>query len=156
MVLPAWAAQIGYSEQQFQEMCSEARHPNHILGQLMFYAEHPATMFDATFYRREPLLEVRLDADYAHNLFIGMVGDDARAIACLKAVRLSTGTCVHMNEIWGLFYMPPNIDIRDIDLGKGEEIAGAHGETTRQMISAMYHCRSRAEEDFFLARWIAS
>ena len=32
----------------------------HLAWQLTFYAEHPLTRFDATFYEREPSLEVTL------------------------------------------------------------------------------------------------
>jgi hypothetical protein len=52
--------------------------------------------------------------------------------------------------------MPPNLDIASVDLSAGDETAGMNNETIRHMISATYYCRSRAEEDFFLARWIAS
>jgi hypothetical protein len=52
--------------------------------------------------------------------------------------------------------MPADLDIRDIDLSQGKEIVGANGETARKIIRETYHCKSRAEEDFFLARWIAS
>jgi hypothetical protein len=52
--------------------------------------------------------------------------------------------------------MPPDLDIGDIDLAQGEEVAGFNGETIREMIRHVYHCKSRAEEDWFLARWIAS
>jgi hypothetical protein len=52
--------------------------------------------------------------------------------------------------------MPADLDIRDIDLSQGEQIVGANGATVREIIRETYHCQLRAEEDFFLARWVAS
>jgi hypothetical protein len=156
MMIPVWAEQIGFSERQVRAMCSDDQHPHHIFEQLMFYAEHPATSFDVTFYHREPLLDVTLDHGYASRLITCMIyGGGAHVLTrLLKKVEFSDGTRVGMNEIWSLIYMPPDLGIDDVDLSVGEVISGAQGETTRHMISAMYHCRSRAEEDFFLARWI--
>jgi hypothetical protein len=52
--------------------------------------------------------------------------------------------------------MPDDLDISDVDLAQGAQIVGLNGETAREIIRQTYHCRSRAEEDFILTRWIAS
>jgi hypothetical protein len=71
-------------------------------------------------------------------------------------VKFSDGTVVNAGEIWMFNYMPDDLDISDIDLTQGEQIVGLNGETAREIIRQTYRCQSRAEEDFFLARWIAS
>jgi hypothetical protein len=37
-----------------------------------------------------------------------------------------------------------------------EEVTGPSGETPREIIRNTYRCQSRAEEDQFIAHWIAS
>ena len=41
-------------------------------------------------------------------------------------------------------------------MAMAEEVIGFGGETLREMIRLTYRCAVRAEEDFFIARWIAS
>ena len=43
-----------------------------------------------------------------------------------------------------------------VDLREAEQKVGQNGETLRQMIRESYHCKTRAEEDKFLRRFIAS
>jgi hypothetical protein len=74
----------------------------------------------------------------------------------LCRLAFSDGTTVDASEVWTINFMPPNLDTTNIDLAQGAEIVGFGGETLREMIRNTYHCCSRAEEDFFLARWIAS
>ena len=51
---------------------------------------------------------------------------------------------------------PDDLDVNGIDLARAEEVIGFGGETVREIIRDTYRCRSRAEEDHFIARWIAS
>jgi hypothetical protein len=74
----------------------------------------------------------------------------------LRSVAFADGTTVDVSEIWTINYMPANLDITGIDRSQSQQVAGFDGETLREMIRNNYHCRSRAEEDYFLARWIAS
>jgi hypothetical protein len=52
--------------------------------------------------------------------------------------------------------MPADLDVTKVDLAEGEQVVGLGDETVREIIRNTYRCRSRAEEHFFLARWIAS
>jgi hypothetical protein len=52
--------------------------------------------------------------------------------------------------------MPHDLDISNVDLAEGEQIGAPNGDTVREMIRTTYRCASRAEEDFFFSRWIAS
>jgi hypothetical protein len=53
-------------------------------------------------------------------------------------------------------YMPDDLDVSGIDLTQGDRVGGVGGETVREIIRSTYRCASRAEEDFFLGRWLAS
>jgi hypothetical protein len=122
----------------------------HLLWQIGWYVEHAHQRFDVTFYDREPLLEVTLAKDFAHEW------RPWRREALINRIAFSDGTVVSAAEIWTLNYMPHDLDITGVDLAEGEQVGGANGETVREIIRHTYHCKSRAEEDFFLSRWIAS
>jgi hypothetical protein len=119
---------------------------------------YPQQMFDVTFYDREPLLDVKLDQRWAMRLTILLMSDaEVEQIqAFCRCVVLSDGTTVPFAAIWTINYMPEDLDTRNVNLVGGEEVVGFGGETVREIIRTTYRCRTRAEEDFFLARWIAS
>jgi hypothetical protein len=73
-----------------------------------------------------------------------------------RRIRSSDGSAISLAGIWTLNYMPRDLDISGVDLFEGDRRIGDGDETMREMISDSYRCRSRAEEDFFLARFIAS
>jgi hypothetical protein len=50
------------------------------------------------------------------------------------------GTVARASEIWTLNFIPDDLDVNGIDLARAEEVIGP----------------SLAEEDHFIARWIAS
>jgi len=56
--------------------------------------------------------------------------------------------------------MPQNgfsdAELAAVDLSRGEERLPPSGERMRQVISKMYRCESREEEDYFLRRFLAS
>ena len=127
-----------------------------MLWQLAHYASTGQT-FDATFYGREPSLEVTLTQEFAHAFMNALVSERVSDLSRLiRRVCFSDGTSIGVAGIWTLNYMPRDLDISDVDLSPGEQRIGDQGETMREMISNTYRCRSRAEEDFFLARFIAS
>jgi hypothetical protein len=131
----------------------------HLSWQLHWYAERPFTRFDATFYKREPILEVTLNKSYARNLCAALMYDQEprRLKELLDHVKFSDGTVVKASEIWALNLIPDDLDVNGIDLARAEEVViGFGGETLREIIRDTYRCRSRAEEDHFIARWIAS
>ena len=47
--------------------------------------------------------------------------------------------------------MPDELDVSSVDMADAEKAIGLDGETLREMIRNTYHCRSRAEEDHFIA-----
>jgi hypothetical protein len=154
---PEWAAEI--PDTAWERICAHYDdHAGQIFWQLTHYAEHPQQTFDATFYDREPILEVTLDKCWARDVMATLMYDRGapRLGELLDSVAFSDGTTALFNSVWTLNFMPPNLDITDIDLAQGEEVAGFGGETIRYMVGKTYRCKSRAEEDFFLARWIAS
>jgi hypothetical protein len=131
----------------------------HLLWQLMHYATTGQT-FDATFYDREPILEVTLDQAFAHE-FIGGSQRDTRYLRQLcSRIGFSDGTIIPITSIWTLNYMPhggiDNETLSNIDLAEAAIRAGQNGETVREMIRDTYRCASAAEEDYFVRRWIAS
>jgi hypothetical protein len=113
---------------------------------------------DTTFYDREPILDVTLDLSYARNLCAALMYDQgiAQIRDLLNHVRFSDGTVAGMLEIWTINYMPHDLDVSDVDMAEANTVVGVGGETLREIIRTTYRCRSRAEEDHFIARWIAS
>jgi hypothetical protein len=130
---------------------------SHLACTLQHFAE-TMQMFDATFYDREPILDVTLRRDWARAFCAAlMFRKESRHLAnLLERVTFSDGTAVDWNKIWTINYMPAELNTAGVDLAKGDDVIGLNGETVREMIRHTYHCESRAEEDFFLARWIAS
>jgi hypothetical protein len=113
--------------------------------------------FDATFYEREPILEVTLSDDWACSFCSALSDEDGRRAAKLLCqIIFSDGSAANLSEIWSLNYMPSDLDTAGVDLARGEEVIGLGGETVRHIVRETYRCKSRAEEDFFIARWIAS
>jgi hypothetical protein len=150
----------------------------HLMFKLAFFAMH-GQAFDVTFPHREPLLEVTLAPAFARRItrtmerpfsdprLYSLMGNllfehpqnwglADRLIKLCRQVELTDGTILDLTEVWILNYMPRDLDISDVDLSEGEQRIGDNGETMREMISQSYRCRSRAEEDYFLARFIAS
>jgi hypothetical protein len=132
--------------------------PSFQFWKLTWYAEHPHTQFDATFYNRAPVLNVTLDKNYARNLCAALMYDQDihRLKELLDHVQFSDGTVARMSDIWTLNYMPDDLDISNVDMTGAEQVIGLGGETLRQIIRETYRCQSRVEEDHFIARWIAS
>jgi hypothetical protein len=130
----------------------------HLFWQLTWYAEHPHARFDVTFYDREPILEVTLGKDYARDLCAALMYDHSvqQLRKLLDRVQFSGGTVARMSEIWTLNYMPAELDISGVDMADAENVIGLGGETLREIIRNTYRCRSRAEENHFISRWIAS
>jgi len=92
----------------------------HLLWQLSWYAEHENVTFDATFYDREPILEVTLDRDFAREFLASLGGRGGRAAELLTRVAFSDGTAVSVDRIWTINYMPRELDLTAIDLAQGE------------------------------------
>jgi hypothetical protein len=155
-MIPQWAKQVGLNAKQLREWMIADGHHRHILDQLLWFAEH-GSFFDVTFYDREPLLEVRIKYGFVSKFWAAIAEERPdRFEELINNIEFSDGTRVFAGDIWTLVWIPPHLDIRGADLGAGEQIIGFNGATARQIIRETYRCASRAEEDFFLARWIAS
>jgi hypothetical protein len=149
-------AEIDFAEarQRLDELFPSREH--HLLWKLEHFARTGQT-FDATFFDREPVLEVTLAQEFAFELLQALSWGSPEQIEQLcQRIRFSDGSNISLAGIWALNYMPPNLHISGVDLSEGDRRIGNRGETMREMISNSYRCRSRAEKDLFLARFIAS
>ncbi len=112
---------------------------------------------DVTFYKRKPLLDVKVSTKIGAARFYGLENYLPRL---LKRIEFSNGAVAGLGEIWTINPMPKGgfsaEELACVDLSKGEERHGPRGETLRTMIRNTYHCNSRNETDYFLRRWIAS
>jgi hypothetical protein len=131
---------------------------SHLVWQLTWYAEHPHARFDITFFDREPIFEVTLSKDYARGLSAALMYDHSvqQLKELLDRVQFSDGTVAAMSEIWMLNFMPDELDVSGVDMAEAKTVVGLGGETLREIIRNTSRCRSRAEEDHFIARWISS
>ena len=112
---------------------------------------------DVTFYRRRPLLDVKVSTKIGAARLYGL---ESHLPRLLKRIEFSNGAVVSLGEIWTINPMPMGgfsaEELASVDLSQGEERHGPRGETLRKMIRKTYHCKSRKETDYFLRRWIAS
>lgn len=112
---------------------------------------------DVTFYRRKPILDVRITTRLGAARLYGL---ESRLPRLLRRIEFSNGAFAGLNEIWTVNPMPMEgispEELAVVDLAQGEERMGPRGETLRKMIRKTYHCKSRDEVDYFLRRWIAS
>jgi hypothetical protein len=149
-------AEIDFAEarRRLDELFPTREH--HLLWQLEHFARTGQTL-DVTFFGREPALEVTLAQEFAFGFLEALSWGRAEQLEQLcRRVRFSDGSVISLAGIWTLNYMPRDLDISGVDLSEGDRQIGDGGETMREMISNSYRCRSRAEEDFFLARFIVS
>ena len=116
---------------------------------------HPC---DVTFYRRNPIINVRVD----QQLFLAMAygAGHKRLAEMLDAIKFSDGSAAGIMEIWTINPMPKGgfteQQLMAVDLAEAEDPVGPNGETLRQMIRDTYHCTTVQQEDRYLRRFIAS
>lgn len=112
---------------------------------------------DITFYRRKPILDVRVSTKLGAARIYGLEKHLPRLLRCIE---FSNGAIASLDEIWTVNPMPiegfSQAELDVVDLAQGEDRVGPGGETLRKMIRKTYHCNSRSEVDYFLRRWIAS
>jgi hypothetical protein len=135
-------------------------HGSHVFDMLTYQAERDLP-FDVTFLDREPILEVRLSADCTRRLFAGLIDRGTKKLRkVLDALEFSDGTTASFSSIWGIHPMPRNgftiLALDNADMHEGEPTAGPNQETIREMLRKMYRCRTEAEEDYLLRRFIVS
>jgi hypothetical protein len=113
---------------------------------------------DVTFYKREPILDVRAPKNIALALMYGAGAEKLQEL--LQTIDFSDGTSVGFGEIWTINPMPSggisNEDLESVDLSQGDVVAGLNGETVREIIRQTYHCESKRDEDHYLRRYLAS
>jgi len=112
---------------------------------------------DITFYRRRPILDVRVSTKLGAARLYGL---GSRLPRLLRRIEFSNGAVGGLDEIWTVNPMPmegfSQAELNAVDLAQGEERVGPNGETLRTMIRKTYHCQSRSAVDYFLRRWLAS
>lgn len=112
---------------------------------------------DVTFYRRKPLVNVRVSTKLGAARLYGL---ESRLLRLLRRIEFSNGAVAGLGEIWTVNPMPmegfTQEELDAVDLAQADERMGPGGETLRKMIRKTYHCKDRAEVDYYLRRWIAS
>jgi hypothetical protein len=113
---------------------------------------------DMTFHKRGPALDVKIDERIAITLMYGAGAKKMQEM--LGSVRLSNGKVVSYDDIWIIFPMPQGglsqEQLAEVDLAAGDEVWGPNGETVREMIHNVYHCKTKGEEEKYLRRYLAS
>lgn len=112
---------------------------------------------DVTFYRRKPMINVRVSAKLGA---VRIYGLDRRFADLLNSIEFSNGLIAGLSEIWTIHPMPKEgfttQELATADLSEGDRRAGPQGETIRKMIRKTYHCKSQKETEYFLRRFILS
>ncbi|MFC0130609.1 hypothetical protein [Ralstonia solanacearum] len=112
---------------------------------------------DVTFYKRKPIVNVRVSAKVGAARLYGLEDHIPRI---MRRIEFSNGMVASLSEIWTINPMPVDgftqEELDNVDLSAGEQQAGPRGETIRKMIRETYHCKSNKETDYYLRRWIAS
>jgi hypothetical protein len=113
---------------------------------------------DVTFLDRPAALDVVIDQKIGLALMYGAGAKKLQEM--LEEILLSNGDVVSFGKIWMILPMPvggiSKNDLAAVDLSDGEERFGPKGETIREMIRNLYHCKSREEEEDCLRRYLAS
>src|SRR5713226_4895567 len=127
-----------------------------MLAHMIIHLSMSGQPCDVTFRDRKPALNVKIDESISLAL---MYGAGAKKLKeKLDRIRLSNGEELSVNEIWVVLPMPAggfsDKELAEVDLADGEEQFGPSGETIREMIRNVYHCKSKEEEEKFLRRYL--
>lgn len=108
---------------------------------------------DITFYRRKPILDVRISSKIGAARLYGL---ESHLPRLLKRIEFSNGMTANLKDIWTINPMPvggfTQEELDAVDMSQGDERSGPRGETIRKT----YRCKTNKETDFYLRRWIAS
>jgi hypothetical protein len=128
------------------------------LGYQLIMLSMSGQQCDLTFYKRKPVLDVKIDQRLALALMYG--AGPRKLHELLTNLKLSNGEVLSIEDIWTVNPMPKDgfseDELRSVDLAKGDDKLGPNGETLRKMIRDTYHCENKDEEDHYLRRFIAS
>lgn len=112
---------------------------------------------DVTFFRRKPILDVRISVKLGAARLYGL---ESQLPRLMRRIEFSNGMSANISEIWTINPMPidgfTEQELDSVDLSLGEQQAGPNGETIRKMIRKTYRCKSNKETEYYLRRWIAS
>ncbi|MEM9512009.1 MAG: hypothetical protein AAF978_04885, partial [Cyanobacteria bacterium P01_E01_bin.48] len=112
---------------------------------------------DVTFFRRKPILDVRISVKLGAARLYGL---ESQLPRLMRRIEFSNGMSANISEIWTINPMPidgfTEHELDSVDLSLGEQHAGPNGETIRKMIRKTYRCKSNKETEYYLRRWIAS
>jgi hypothetical protein len=129
-----------------------------MLGSMLITLSTTGQPTDVTFYHRRPLLDVKVREGLGAAMMYGAGPKKLQEL--MGRIEFSDGTVVGLDEIWTINPMPkggiPQADLDAVGLAEAEAKVGPNGETMRHMVRATYHCKTRADEDRFLRRFIAS
>jgi hypothetical protein len=132
--------------------------PTGILIHQIMHLSMTEQLCDITFRKTKPAIDVKIDPKIALALMYGAGAKKMQEI--LSNIRLSNGVTTSLKEIWVVFPMPgkgfTEDELNEVDLALGEDKWGPNGETVREMIRNVYHCKSKEEEEKFLRRYLAS
>jgi hypothetical protein len=132
--------------------------PAGVLGHMILTLSISGQKCDVAFRKRAPALDVKIDERISLALMYGAGAKKLQEM--LQSIRLSNGDVASLNEIWMVLPMPnggiSEAELAAVDLADGEEKWGLQGETVREMIRNIYHCKTQQEEERFLRRYLAS
>lgn len=113
---------------------------------------------DVTFYKREPMLNMKVSPKYGAAMMYG--AGAAKMMDLLSPVEFADGSTARLEEIWTLNPIPKESfteeQLAEVDLSDGDAVAGPGGETVREMIARTYHAKNEQEVDRALRRFLAS
>jgi hypothetical protein len=114
---------------------------------------------DVTFIKDKPAaLDVKIDQNISLALMYGAGAQKLQEM--LSGIALSNGQVVSFSDIWLILPMPAKGlspgELAQVNLAEGDVKAGPNGETVREIVRNVYHCKSKDEEDRFLRRYLAS
>ena len=113
---------------------------------------------DITFRDDPPILDVVVDPKMNIPLLYGASGEWLQKR--METISLSNGKSISFSQIWTVHPMPvgglSTEALASVDIDEGEQRFGPNGETLREMIRNVYHCKSKADEEKFLRRYLAS
>jgi hypothetical protein len=108
---------------------------------------------------RKPIYDVQVSPQLATIILYGGTARQLQAYLN-DGIEFSDGTVAPLAAIWGAFPMMPEMvtpeRLAAVDLSMGEQRAGPNGETVRQMLAEQYQCKTPADVERVLRRYLAS
>lgn len=96
---------------------------------------------DITFYRRKPILDVRISSKIGAARLYGL---ESHLPRLLKRIEFSNGMTANLKDIWTINPMPvggfTQEELDAVDMSQGDERSGPRGETIRKT----YRCKVSA------------